>query len=142
MLRVSGELRKTAARSGQEPTLQEIPRLCCGLAVNSRTPRVPHCEERPGAAHSRRDQDFVPLLGRARGYLCHPLPHLSAWSLQLFSKSCGVISEDHLRRVEVDRVHADTNLVCTSYWHEVHGCSCEDHIVDSGAGSQLNSPWT
>ena len=29
---------------------------CCGLAVSPRKPRVPHCEERPGAAHSRRDQ--------------------------------------------------------------------------------------
>ena len=30
--------------------------MCCGLAVSPRKPRVPHCEERPRAAHSRRDQ--------------------------------------------------------------------------------------
>ena len=28
----------------------------CGLAVSPGKPRVPYCEERPGAAHSRRDQ--------------------------------------------------------------------------------------
>ena len=27
-----------------------------GLAVSPKKPRVPYCEERPGAAHSRRDQ--------------------------------------------------------------------------------------
>ena len=30
--------------------------MCCGLAVSPGKPRVPYCEERPGAAHSRRDQ--------------------------------------------------------------------------------------
>ena len=44
------------ARSGQEPYTQEGPILCCGSAVSSGKPRVPYCEKRPGAAHSRRDQ--------------------------------------------------------------------------------------
>ena len=30
-----------------------------GLAVSPGKPRVPYCEERPGAAHSRRDQTCV-----------------------------------------------------------------------------------
>ena len=30
-----------------------------GLAVSPGKPRVPHCEERPGAAHSRRDPACV-----------------------------------------------------------------------------------
>ena len=30
--------------------------LCCGLAVSPGKPRVAHCEERPGAAYSRRNQ--------------------------------------------------------------------------------------
>ena len=38
-------------------TPQEGPRVCCGLAVTPETPRVAHCEERLGAAHSRRDQE-------------------------------------------------------------------------------------
>ena len=33
--------------------------LVRGLAVSPRKPRVPHCEERPGAVHSRRDQKSV-----------------------------------------------------------------------------------
>ena len=37
-------------------TLQEGPKVCCGLAVSPGKPWVPHCEERPGAAHSRKDQ--------------------------------------------------------------------------------------
>ena len=32
--------------------------VCAGWR-HARKPQVPHCEERPGAAHSRRDQDFV-----------------------------------------------------------------------------------
>ena len=30
--------------------------MIAGFAVNPGKPRVPYCEERPGAAHSRRDQ--------------------------------------------------------------------------------------
>ena len=38
----------------------------CGLAVSPGKPRVPYCEERPGAAHSRRDQMCV------CGFHAHP----------------------------------------------------------------------
>ena len=34
----------------------------CGLAVSPGKPRVPRCEEKPGAAHSRRDQACAPRL--------------------------------------------------------------------------------
>ena len=30
--------------------------VLCGLSVSARKPRVPHCEERPGAPDSSRDQ--------------------------------------------------------------------------------------
>ena len=57
---VGGEPRKTAGPTLRGAvrcrTLQEGPNVCCGLAVNLVKPRVPNCEERPGAAHSRRDQ--------------------------------------------------------------------------------------
>ena len=33
--------------------------MIAGVAVSPGKPRVPHCEERPGAAHSRRDQMWV-----------------------------------------------------------------------------------
>ena len=33
--------------------------MCCGLGGERRKPPVPDCEERPGAAHSRRDQDCL-----------------------------------------------------------------------------------
>ena len=60
MLRVGREPRKTAGPTlrgaARSRTLQEGPDVICGLAVSSGKPRVPHCEERPGAAHSRRDQ--------------------------------------------------------------------------------------
>ena len=32
--------------------------MIAGVAVSPRKPRVPYCEERPSAAHSRRDQDY------------------------------------------------------------------------------------
>ena len=39
----------------------------CGLAVSPGKPRVPHCEKRPGAAHSRRDQNvYFGLAGEPR----------------------------------------------------------------------------
>ena len=37
--------------------LQEGPMLCAGRWVSPGKPLVPHCEERPEAAHYRRDQD-------------------------------------------------------------------------------------
>ena len=40
--------------------------MCCGLAVSPRKQRVPHCEERPGAAHSRRDQIVLWVGGEPR----------------------------------------------------------------------------
>ena len=40
----------------------QFPFACVGLAVSPGKPQVPYCEERPGAAHSRRDQNVtVPL---------------------------------------------------------------------------------
>ena len=63
VLRVGGEPRKTAGPTlrgaARSRTLQEGPNVCCGLAVSPGKPRVPYCEERPGAAHSRRDQMCV-----------------------------------------------------------------------------------
>ena len=60
MLWVSGVPKKTAGPTlrgaAKCRTLQEGPNKSCGLAVSPRKPRVPYCEERPGAAHSRRDQ--------------------------------------------------------------------------------------
>ena len=57
---VGGEPRKTAGPilrgAAMSRTLQEGPNMCCGLAVSPGKPRVPHCEEGPGAAHSTRDQ--------------------------------------------------------------------------------------
>ena len=35
--------------------------VCCGFAVSPGKPRIPHCEERPSAAHSRRDYLFVDI---------------------------------------------------------------------------------
>ena len=49
--KTAGPILRGAARSR---TLQEGPNMCCGLAVSPGKPRVPLCEERPGAAHSRR----------------------------------------------------------------------------------------
>ena len=55
----------TAAKSR---TLQEGPRVRYGLAViPEKKAAVPHCEERPGAAHSRRDQECVTGWRRAGG---------------------------------------------------------------------------
>ena len=63
MLWVGGEAWKTAGPTlrgaARSRTLQEGPSMCCGLAVKPGKPRVPHCEERPGAAHSRRDPECV-----------------------------------------------------------------------------------
>ena len=60
VLWVSGEPKKTAGPvlrgAAKCRTLQEGPNVSCGLAVSPGKPRVPYCEERPGAAHSRRDQ--------------------------------------------------------------------------------------
>ena len=60
---VRGEPRKTAGPTlrgaARSRTLQEGPRMRCVLAVSPGKPLVPHCEERPGAAHSRRDQECV-----------------------------------------------------------------------------------
>ena len=58
---VGGEPGKTAGPTlrgaGRCRTLQEGPNMYRGLAVSPGKPRVPYCEERPGAAHSRRDQN-------------------------------------------------------------------------------------
>ena len=51
-----GPTLRGAARSR---TLQEGPSVRCGWAASPGKPRVPHCKERPGAAHSRRDQACV-----------------------------------------------------------------------------------
>ena len=48
-----GSILREAARCR---TLQEGPHVYRGLALSPGKPRVPHCEERPGAAHFRRDQ--------------------------------------------------------------------------------------
>ena len=45
--------------------LREGPSVLCGLSVSTRKPRVPHCEERPGAAHSSNDQALRYFLGPA-----------------------------------------------------------------------------
>ena len=88
-LRVGGEPRKPRVPRCEERPLQEGSSVRCGLAVSPgnrgshiarsgqephtpggikrmlrvggepRKPRVPHCEERPGAAHPRRDQAYV-----------------------------------------------------------------------------------
>ena len=62
-IKVGGEPRKTAGPTLREAArsriLQEGPRVCCELAVSPGKPRAPHCEERPGAAYSRRDQECV-----------------------------------------------------------------------------------
>ena len=47
------------ARSGREPHTPGGTKCVLGLAVSPGKPRVPHCEERPGAAHSRRDQMYL-----------------------------------------------------------------------------------
>ena len=46
-------------RSGREPHTAGGTKSRCGLAVSPGKPRVPHCEERPGAAYFRRDQVCV-----------------------------------------------------------------------------------
>ena len=53
---VAGLTLRGAARSR---TLQEGPKVCCRLALTPGEPQVPHCEERRGAAPSRRDQMCV-----------------------------------------------------------------------------------
>ena len=74
--------RSHTARSGQarSRTLHELPSVRCGLAVSPGKQRVPHCEEWPGAAHSRRDQRY--RFGHS--------PSASAFSLHLAcSSSCS-----------------------------------------------------
>ena len=61
VLRVGGEPMKTAgpitAKSGLAAAHSRRDQMCIvRLAVSPEKPQVPHCEERPGAAPSRRDQ--------------------------------------------------------------------------------------